>query len=152
MKLAPAICLLVLSSSLFTGLLPQAVIAQRKLPNGRPIPRSPLKATAPAPAMTPEKAANTPAPPPSASGSNAPATTPATPPAAPVTTTKMETPQGVKIEVTVPNATGATPNPQNADKKPSPCASFGNGHDWLKKTEGTPRFSAKNTPENVHGL
>lgn len=132
MKLAPAFCLLILSSGLLSGLLPQAVIAQRKLPNGQPIPRSPLKATAPAPAATPEKTANTPAPPP-ASGSTAPAA-PATPPAS-STTTKMETPQGIKIEVTVPNTTGTTPNPPNNDKKPAPCAGFGNGHDWLARAD-----------------
>lgn len=136
MKFAPAICLLFLSSCL----LPQMVVAQRKLPNGQPIPRSPLKATTPIFITPSEKVVVTSVPSASApSVTVTPATVPATAPTTPVTTIAAE--PVVKIEVTVPAGTGAKietpPDPKNAEKKPPPppCTGLEDGHDWLARTD-----------------
>lgn len=149
MKLAPAICLLVLLS----GLLSLTGIAQRRLPNGQPVHRpAPLPALATV--VQQQQAGGT-----SASPNSAPGQTPATqapttstvyiqaPPntttnGTPLVTARMESPQVVRVDVTFPGGTGLPMPPyilpvqQPApEKKPPPCTGLEDGHDWIARSD-----------------
>ncbi|MFN7930789.1 MAG: lipid-binding SYLF domain-containing protein [Blastocatellia bacterium] len=140
MKLAPAICLLVLSGSL----LPQTASAQHRLPNGQPVRRAVQQAPAPASAVPSQRTGGAPpaqAPaPPAPVTSTFTTTTTAPAGAVPTVTAKMESPQVIRIELTLPAGTVATGGAavapvQQVEKKPPPCTGLENGHDWLARTD-----------------
>lgn len=124
MKLAPAICLLALS----VGLLSQSGVAQRRLPNGQPVRRAAPPALL-ATVVEPQQPGNAPAGQPPSS-----AATPTTP----VATARVESPQVLKIEVTLPANMALAPGPlpaPPAPPKPPPCTNLENGHDWIARAD-----------------